>query len=310
MSANIVEFDSVSRRFGQQLALDNVSFEVQQGVVYGLVGSNGAGKTTIMKHILGLLRARQGTVHVFGKDPAVDSVEVLQRIGHLCEHRELPEWMRIHELMWYTQAHYPNWKPEYCQELLETFALDPTKRIRDLSKGMRAQVGLIAAVSHHPDLLLLDEPSTGLDAIVRKDILNAVIRAVADDGRTAIFSSHLLDEVERMSDQVLMIDSGRIVLQGTVEEIRQQHRAISICYPEGCTTPPSVVGVLSVEGRGRHWQLIAEGDGNEIRQRLLSTDGEILDVRPASLEEVFVARAGRSISSSMPPTEEEATCSA
>ena len=126
MSANIVEFESVSRQFGRQLALNNVSFKVQEGIVYGLVGANGAGKTTIMKHILGLLRARQGSVRVFGKDPARNSVETLQRIGHLSEHRELPEWMRIDELMWYTQAHYPNWRPTYCQELLNTFALDPS----------------------------------------------------------------------------------------------------------------------------------------------------------------------------------------
>lgn len=310
MPENIVKLDSVSRRFGNHLALDNVSFEVQQGVVYGLVGSNGAGKTTIMKHILGLLRARQGTVRVFGKDPTVDSVEVLQRIGHLSEHRELPEWMRIHELMWYTQAHYPNWRPEYCQELLQTFALDPTKRVRDLSKGMRAQVGLIAAVSHHPDLLLLDEPSTGLDAIVRKDILNAVVRAVADDGRTAIFSSHLLDEVERMSDRVLMIDAGRIVLQGTVDEIRQQHQMVSVHCPEGCSSAPSVSGMLSVEGRDHDWQLIVAGTAEKIRQGLQSTDVEVRDVRSASLEEVFVARAGRSISSPVASTEQESTCPA
>lgn len=295
MGTNIVEFKNVSRRFGRQLALDDVSFEVQEGIVYGLVGANGAGKTTIMKHILGLLRARQGSVRVFGKDPARDYVDVLQRIGHLSENRELPEWMRIDELMWYTKAHYPNWKSEYCDELLQTFALDPTKRVRDLSKGMRAQVGLIAAVSHHPELLLLDEPSTGLDAVVRRDILNAVIRAVADDGRTAVFSSHLLDEVERMSDHVLMVEAGRIVLQGTVDEIRENHQVCHIVRPDCLHEPPSMAGLLSAESMGRHWQLVVEGTKDTIRQRVRLAGFDAMDTRSATLEEVFVARAGRPV---------------
>src|SRR5690606_6615550 len=110
-------------------------------------------------------------------------VSVLQRIGYLSEERDLPEWMRIEELLRYTAAYYPNWDFAYARELVETFALDTSKKVKDLSKGMRAQAGLIAAVAHRPELLLLDEPSTGLDAVVRKDILNAIIRTVAEEGR-------------------------------------------------------------------------------------------------------------------------------
>ena len=204
----IVDVNDLSRSFGSKSALDGVSFRATAGQVYGLVGANGAGKTTLLKHLLGLLRAATGSVRVFGLDPVRDPVGVLSRVGYLSEERELPEWMRVDELMRYTQAFHPTWDAAYARELLESFALDPSKKVKELSKGMRAQVGLIAAVAHRPELLILDEPSSGLDAVVRRDILDAIVRTVADDGRTVIFSSHLLDEVERMSDHVTLMHHG------------------------------------------------------------------------------------------------------
>ena len=209
MSENVVELDGMSRRFGKTVALDGLSLRVPRGCVYGLVGVNGAGKTTLIKHILGLLKARSGSVRVFGLDPVRNPVAVLRRIGYLSEERDLPEWMRIDELMRYTAAYHPNWDQAHAEELLRTFGLDASKKVKNLSKGMRAQAGLVAAVAHRPDLLVLDEPSTGLDAVIRRDILKAIIRTVADDGRTAIFSSHLLDEVEQMSDFISMVHEGR-----------------------------------------------------------------------------------------------------
>ena len=184
MSENVVELDGVSRRFGKTVALDGLSLRVPRGCVYGLVGVNGAGKTTLIKHILGLLKARSGSVRVFGLDPVRNPVAVLRRIEYLSEERDLPEWMRIDELMRYTAAYHPNWDQAHAEELLKTFGLDASKKVKNLSKGMRAQAGLVAAVAHRPDLLVLDEPSTGLDAVIRRDILKAIIRTVADDGRT------------------------------------------------------------------------------------------------------------------------------
>ena len=194
---DIAEVETLSRWFGTKQTLANVSYRAGKGLVYGLVGVNGAGKTTLIKHLLGLLRARSGSVRIFGKDPARHPVEVLQEVGYLSEERDLPDWMTMAQLLTFTEAHYPTWDGTYAQELIDTFGLDPNNRIKDLSKGMRAQAGLIAAVAHRPQLLILDEPSSGLDAVVREDILNAVLRAVSEDGRTVIFSSHLLDEVER-----------------------------------------------------------------------------------------------------------------
>ena len=129
-------------RSARKTALEGVSFHATAGQVYGLVGANGAGKTTLLKHLLGLLRAATGSVRVFGLDPVRDPVGVLSRVGYLSEERELPEWMRVDELMRYTQAFHPTWDASYARELLETFALDPSKKVKELSKGMRAQAGL------------------------------------------------------------------------------------------------------------------------------------------------------------------------
>jgi ABC-2 type transport system ATP-binding protein len=176
------------------------------------VGANGAGKTTFIKHILGLLRAQQGQVSVFGLDPVKQTQQILKRVGYLSENRDLPDWMSIGELMRYTSAFHANWDQQFCDELLTRFELDPAQKIGQLSRGMRAQTGLVAAVAHRPELLVLDEPSSGLDAVVRNDILNAIVRTISDQGSTVLFSSHLLDEVERMSDHVTMIQKGQILL--------------------------------------------------------------------------------------------------
>lgn len=293
MSENVVEVDELSRAFGKTFALDSVSLAVKPGLVYGLVGANGAGKTTLIKHLLGLLRAERGTVRVFGLDPVRHPVEVLARIGYLSEERDLPEWMRIDELLRYTQAFHPNWDRQYAEELLATFGLDRRKKVKELSKGMRAQAGLVVAVAHRPELLLLDEPSTGLDAVVRRDILNAIIRTVADDGRTAIFSSHLLDEVEQMSDSVFMINGGKLTLQGDLDAIKEQHHLLSVRFAAERDTLPEIAGILSAEQRGRSWNIVCNGARQQLVEAIVQWGGEISHSRNASLQEIFVARVGR-----------------
>jgi len=144
MEQTIVDVTDLSRSFGPKRAIDDVTFRAMAGQVHGLVGANGAGKTTLIKHLLGLLNAATGSVRVFGFDPVREPVRVLGRVGYLSEERELPEWMRIDGLMAYTQAFHPTWDAAYAGELIETFGLDPSKKVKQLSKGMRAQAGLVA----------------------------------------------------------------------------------------------------------------------------------------------------------------------
>jgi ABC-2 type transport system ATP-binding protein len=224
VSDSVIDVSELTRRFGAKTALAAVSLSLPRGAVYGLVGANGAGKTTLIKHILGLLRAESGSVRVFGLDPVADPVTVLSRIGYLSEENDLPGWMRVDELIRYSRAFYPAWDDSYAEELRRAFSLDPTATIRNLSKGQKARAGLLVALAHRPELLLLDEPSSGLDPIVRRDILGAVIRTIADEGRTVLFSSHLLEEVEQVADHVTMINHGQIVLSASLDSIRESHR--------------------------------------------------------------------------------------
>ena len=226
----VISVSELTRRFGATTALASVSLSLPRGAVYGLVGANGAGKTTLIRHILGLLRAESGAVRVFGLDPVADPVGVLSRIGYLSEENDLPGWMRVDELVRYSRAFYPAWDESYAEELRLKFGLDPAARIRDLSKGQKARAGLLIALAYRPELLVLDEPSSGLDPIVRRDILGAVIRTIADEGRTVLFSSHLLDEVEEVADHVTMMSHGKIVLSAPLADIKGLHGSLNAAF--------------------------------------------------------------------------------
>jgi len=288
----VVAITNLSRRFGSKTVLDDVSLYVPRGSVFGLVGENGAGKTTLIKHILGLLRAEAGSVRVFGLDPVADPVSVLGRVGYLSEQPDLPGWMRVDELIRYTQAFYPKWDVAYAEQLRAQFGLNPTQRLNTLSKGQRAKAGLIAAQAHRPDLLLLDEPSSGLDPIVRRDILEAVIRTIADEGRTVFFSSHLLEEIERVSDHIAMVHQGKLVLCGPLDEIKAQHRRFVLHFETEQLKPPMIPGALSVTGTGKEWSILCNGARTELPKIAANVRARIVDENAPSLNEIFVAHAG------------------
>jgi ABC-2 type transport system ATP-binding protein len=289
----VVEVDHVTRRFGAKLALDDVSLEIPAGSVVGLVGENGAGKTTLIKHILGLLKAQSGRVRVFGLDPVKDPVGVLSRIGYVSEEPDLPGWMRIDELLRYTAAFYPRWDQAYADRLRGQFGLDPRSRVKDLSKGQRARIGLTVALAYRPELLLLDEPSSGLDPIVRRDILSAIIRTIAEEGRTVLFSSHLLSEVERVSDRVAMIRSGRILFCDELDRIKRTHARLSLSFEDPLPTPPALRGALSWDGGGREWTVICAGSPQRVQREAEDLGARVFDLATVPLDEIFVAYSGQ-----------------
>lgn len=284
-----ISIEGLSRRFRRTLALDNVSLSVPRGTVLGLVGSNGAGKSTLIQHILGLLRAQEGTVRVLGRDPVREPVEVLGQIGYMSEHRDLPGWMRVRELIRYCRGIYPDWDDAYANELLELFGLDPSARIRTLSLGQTAKAGLLSALAHRPELLVLDEPSSGLDPVVRRDILGAVYRAVAQEGRSVLFSSHLLDDVESVVDHVIMIDKGRIVFSAPMTEIRERHCRVTI---EANQEMPSLPGYIGSHTHGNETMIVCEARIADIKSAIAGTAIANAPVGYASLDEIFVARTG------------------
>jgi ABC-2 type transport system ATP-binding protein len=290
MDTKVVEIHGLGRRFGKKIALAGIDLEVPAGTVLGLVGGNGAGKTTLIKHLLGLFKAQTGTVRVFGLDPVKQPAEALGRIGYLSENREMPEWMRVAELLRYTKAFYPGWDDAYAQELITLFSLDRDQRIKDLSRGQRAQTALLTALAYRPDLLLLDEPSSGLDPVVRRDILSAIVRTVADEGRTVIFSSHLLDEVERVADIVVMIHEGRIVLKDSIEQIKATHTRLTVRFDQPVTSPPRLPGVLSCTGGPQEWTYVCHDGLAGLNAEVEALHGSVVEHATPTLDEIFVSR--------------------
>jgi ABC-2 type transport system ATP-binding protein len=292
MRESIIDVSALTRRFGARTALAEVSLSIPRGAVYGLVGANGAGKTTLIKHILGLLRAESGSVRVFGLDPVADPVGVLSRIGYLSEENDLPGWMRVDELIRYSRAFYPGWNDGYAEELRQTFGLDPALKVRNLSKGQKARLGLLIALAYRPELLVLDEPSSGLDPIVRRDILGAILRTIADEGRTVLFSSHLLEEVEQVADHVTMISKGTIALSAPLNVIKQSHRCLTVRFAESHARPPVVAGVLRWDGGGQEWTAVCGERADELRSAVGGWGASVIAERVPSLDEVFVAHVG------------------
>jgi ABC-2 type transport system ATP-binding protein len=203
--------------------------------------------------------------------------------------------MRIEELLRYTRALYPRWDPAYAKKLLAMFELDPSAKVRTLSMGQTAKAGLLTALAHRPEFLVLDEPSSGLDPIVRRDILGAVIREVATEGRTVLFSSHLLHEVESISDRVVMISAGKVIVDSPLEEVIRTHFRIVLRGANGRSPQGVVPGLLGCECAGDHWAVVCAGDVDAACNAARQAGFSIVRCASASLDDIFLAHAGRKI---------------
>ena len=289
-TTNIIDIRSLSRRFGNKAALQDVTLQIPRGKVFGVVGENGAGKTTLIKHTLGLLKAKQGSVSVFGMDPVQQPRQVLSRIGYLSEQPDYPEWMTVTQFTNYMAAFYKTWDRRYAAELLDMMNVDPAKKIGELSKGQQARVGLCAAQAHRPELLLLDEPSSGLDPVARNEILSAVIRTVSNEGRSVLLSSHLLDEVERVSDHLVFFSEGSVLLSEPMEAVLRKHHQVGVRFA-GQLPWQQVPGVFKATEENGEWQVFGYGEMEASIHCLRNLGAEILEQRLLSLNEAFIARS-------------------
>lgn len=284
-----IEIQGLSRRYRDKMALDSVALSVPSGCVFGLLGESGAGKTTLIRHLIGLLKPQEGTVRVLGLDPVKDPEGTLGRIGYLSEDRDLPGWMRIDELLRYTRGIYSHWDQDFADDLIDRFDLDPAQKISTLSRGQKAKTGLVTALAHRPDILLLDEPSSGLDPVVRRHILTAVMRDVAEEGRTVLFSSHLLHEVQSICDHVCIIHRGKVVLCDKLSEILENFTRFIVRFDRPQSPPPTFEGAVGIEGHGQDWTVICDGMSDRVRAEIQSSGGHIVEETKPSLEDIFVA---------------------
>lgn len=286
----VIRLDHVTKCFGEQCALDRVSLEVPCGVVCALLGENGAGKTTAIRVMLGLADADSGACHVLDMSSAERGEEIRRSVGYVSERPTMYDWMTVNEIGWFAAGFYPLGFYSRYQGLTSQFGLPADRKIKALSKGMRAKVALSLALAHEPRLLILDEPTSGLDTLVRREFLESMVDLAAD-GRTVLLSSHQIGEVERVADMVAILHEGRLVLVERLDELKRQVQELTITLAEGVGAPPSVGGeILRRAGRMRQWQVLIRGPVNGQVDRLRSDPSvRQVDVRTPALEEIFVA---------------------
>jgi ABC-2 type transport system ATP-binding protein len=295
----IIQVKNVSKRFGADVALDDVSLDVPSGVVFALLGENGAGKTTAIRIMLGLADADSGQAEVLGLPSDEKGLDIRRRVGYVPERPTLYEWMTIDEIGWFTAGFYGNgFLPEYAR-LTAGFGLPGKKKISHLSKGTRAKVLLSLALANQPDLLILDEPTSGLDAMVRREFLESMVdRAAA--GKTVFLSSHQIAEVERVADIVAILRKGKLILVERLDELKSQIRKLTVtmkdrdcpdfCADKNGTVPFRPGQILSRRLKQRQWQIIARGLGDEQLVALKAHENvREVEILSTNLEEIFIA---------------------
>jgi ABC-2 type transport system ATP-binding protein len=283
-----VETENLGRMFGKFEAVRGVSLRVPRGTVFGLLGVNGAGKSTVIKMIVGHLRPTSGRITVLGRTLEEDLVEIRRRVAYVSENRYLYEWMTVEESVNFTRAFHANWDERKAADLLKRFSLPPEKKVRQLSRGNRARLCLLLALSYNPELIILDEPTSGLDPIVRRDFIENIVAEISDEGKTVLFSSHIVEEVERVADYVGIINDGELLLVNSIEEIKSSYKRVR--YATNGTRPEvaGVPGLLGVEN-GRHEQVLTvRGFGEETMRALAERGVRSPEVLPISLEDIFV----------------------
>ena len=288
MNRTAILMQECTKLFRLRTAVHNLSLQVETGKVYGLVGDNGAGKTTSIKMMLGLLPPSQGSIRVLGYDPGKQGVEMKKRIGYVSEGREMYPWMRVSEILWFQSQFYDNWDRELVADTLKTMELPPEEKIKNLSRGMKAKLALLLAMGHRPDLLILDEPSSGLDPIVRREILEHIISIIQSEGRTVFFSSHLLDEVERVSDQVGILCRGQLLRDESLETLKQKSKRIRVIWDGDIPRHESFQRVQFIEGAGHEEEFYADNYEETLLEQFNSHKPKSVNVESLSLEEIFV----------------------
>jgi ABC-2 type transport system ATP-binding protein len=277
MSEFILETNQLCKSFKGRPALQGLDLAVPAGSIFGFLGRNGAGKTTTIKTLLGLLHSDSGSAHVFGL-PVADA-----------DDKELYPYMTVEQIIRFTRPFFPKWRTDLERRYLDMFDLPPKRKIPDLSKGMRSKLMLLLAISRGADLLVLDEPTDGLDPAATEDVLRELVAIAAEAGTTMFFSSHQLAEVELIADHIGIIDRGRMVATGSLDDMKARYQRIQVVLPDA-TEPPThwVEGVVSTRREGRVVSILASHNADAIAEQALAMRGTTVERFPVGLREIFL----------------------
>jgi ABC-2 type transport system ATP-binding protein len=286
----VIQVSHLTKIYGQVEAVRDVSFEVGPSRITGFLGRNGAGKSTTIKILLGMVRPTSGTGSILGH-PVTDPRENLllrRRVAYVGEDKGLYAYMTVAELIRFTRSFYGDWRPEVERRLLRGFQLPANRRVKALSKGMRTKLALLLALARNPDLLILDEPTEGLDPVSIEELLQTLAGRAAE-GTAVFFSSHQLNEVERIADDILLIDQGRLLLDISLEDLRENYRRVTLGFDgqpreEDFRLP----GVARIRAAGRQLSLLTSANAEALVDIGRGLGAVSVDVAAVSLREVFL----------------------
>jgi ABC-2 type transport system ATP-binding protein len=289
-SVPVIETNRLTKRYGQVEAVRDLTFSVKPHQITAFLGLNGAGKSTTIKMLLGMIRPSSGSGLVLGRhiDDADESVSLRQKVAYVSENKQLYDYMTVEQIVRFTKPFYPDWNPETERKLLRAYGLPLNRRIKSLSKGMRTKTALLLALARKPELLILDEPSEGLDPIGIELMLESLV-AQNSEGTTVFFSSHQIPEVERVADHVCMIHRGSLVLDASVDHIRQGYRQIDLVFPSlPDESDVRVAGVERIRASGRQMRVVVSKNADVVIERAHDLHASSVEVSPISLREIFL----------------------
>jgi ABC-2 type transport system ATP-binding protein len=288
-----IEIWDLCKRFGGQVAVDHLSLKVPRGAVYALLGENGAGKSTTIRLLTGLLPPDSGQATVLGEDCWKHAVKLRTRVGYVPERPRFYDWMTVSEIGWFTAGFHRDGFLGRFQELLDKFELPPKAKLQTLSKGQYAKVGLALALAIDPEVLMLDEPTSGLDLVVRREFLTQMVGLAGED-KTILIASHQIAEVERVASHVAFLSHGKLLLALTMDELRQRLVRLRLRYEHHAPDPATLGRVLQRNGSGNLWQAVIFDPNRQAIAELQQTAG-ISDFEEAALnlEEVYMALLAR-----------------
>jgi ABC-2 type transport system ATP-binding protein len=289
-----VEASHLSYSYGRTEALRDVNLAVPEGALYALLGPNGAGKTTLLQILMGLRRSTSGRVSVLGKDRNTLTRADKARISYVAEGQRLPGWMRLEQLEAYLAPLYPTWDSALAATLRDRFSLDPYRRVGTFSRGEHMKAALLCAVAPRPQLVLMDEPFTGMDPVVKDDLVRGLLASAASDGWTAIISSHDVAELELLTDWVGFLDHGRMRLSEERERLRDRFKRVTVISADAAMLEARDGDQwLSIDRAGKRLAFISANAGSDLPQALRARfpEAESIDVQDATLGEIFLAMA-------------------
>jgi ABC-2 type transport system ATP-binding protein len=291
----IIETVDVRKSYGSVQALAGLDLRVPRGAICGLLGRNGAGKTTTIKVLLGMTRPTSGTARVFGlaADDERASVAIRRRTAFVSEDKDLYAGMTVDELTRFTAPFYPMWRADLASTYLAKLELRADARIDDLSRGMRTKLALLIALSSGAELLILDEPTSGLDPAATEQILKILVKQAGSDGTTVLFSSHQLADVEQIADHVAIIDRGRAVVDGALDDVRARYKRIQLVFDGDAPDAQfKARGVVATRKQGRVLSVLASDGDQGVVAEARALNPKAVDVLPVTLKEIFIEAVG------------------